>query len=116
VRCPWTPGARLITQRSRLRSGRLAVHHFMWLDESDAGCPSCTGAADRIFSDEHFDRLRERGVAFAAIARAPWPKIKAYRDQHGWTFPFFSSYGSDFNYDFHVTLDESQPTSSQSHE
>jgi predicted dithiol-disulfide oxidoreductase (DUF899 family) len=87
---------------------QLYVHHFMWLDEPDTGCPSCTRAADRSFNDAHFDGLRERDVAFAAIARAPWPKIRAYRDQHRWTFPFFSSHGSDFNYDFHVTLDESR--------
>ena len=65
-------------------------------------------ANDRMFNEAHFAALRERDVAFAAIARAPWPSIKAYCDQKGWTFPFFSSHGSDFNYDFHVTMDESR--------
>jgi predicted dithiol-disulfide oxidoreductase (DUF899 family) len=87
---------------------QLYVHHFMWLDEPDTGCPSCTRAADRQFNEAHFGALRERDVAFAAIARAPWPSIRAHRDRRGWTFPFFSSHGSDFNYDFHVTLDESR--------
>ncbi|TWF74304.1 putative dithiol-disulfide oxidoreductase (DUF899 family) [Pseudonocardia hierapolitana] len=87
---------------------QLYVHHFMWLDEPDTGCPSCTRAADRQFNEAHFGALRERNVAFAAIARAPWPSIRSYRDRRGWTFPFFSSHGSDFNYDFHVTLDESR--------
>jgi predicted dithiol-disulfide oxidoreductase (DUF899 family) len=75
---------------------------------SDPVAPSCTRAADRAFNDAHLAALRERDVAFAAIARAPWAEVEALRDQHGWTFPFFSSHGSDFNYDFHVTLDESR--------
>ena len=87
---------------------QLYMHHFMWLDEPDIGCPSCTQTADRQFNDAHFAALRERDVAFAAVARAPWPSISSYRDQRGWTFPFFSSHGSDFNYDFHVTLDETR--------
>jgi predicted dithiol-disulfide oxidoreductase (DUF899 family) len=87
---------------------QLYVHHFMWLDGPDTGCPSCTRAADRMFNEAHFAALRERDVAFAAVARAPYARIKAYREERGWTFPFFSSHGSDFNYDFHVTLDESR--------
>jgi predicted dithiol-disulfide oxidoreductase (DUF899 family) len=87
---------------------QLYVHHFMWLDEPDTGCPSCTRAADRSFNEAHFAALRERDVAFAAVARAPWASIRAYRDERGWTFPFFSSHGSDFNYDFHVTMDETR--------
>jgi predicted dithiol-disulfide oxidoreductase (DUF899 family) len=87
---------------------QLYVHHFMWLDEPNTGCPSCTRAADRMFNEAHFGALRERDVAFAAVARAPWPEIEAYRAERGWTFPFFSSHGSDFNYDFHVTLDETR--------
>lgn len=86
----------------------LYVHHFMWRDEADTGCPSCTAAADRLFTEPHFRALHARDVSFAAIARAPWPRIRAYRDERGWTFPFFSSCGSDFNYDFHVTLDGSR--------
>ncbi|GAB3413486.1 DUF899 domain-containing protein [Flindersiella endophytica] len=87
---------------------QLYVHHFMWRDELDTGCPSCTRAAGRQFNDAHFSALHERDVSFAAIARAPWEKLRAYKEEHGWTFPFYSSYGSDFNYDFHVSLDESR--------
>jgi predicted dithiol-disulfide oxidoreductase (DUF899 family) len=42
------------------------------------------------------------------VARAPYEKIPAYNEKRGWTFPFFSSFGSDFNYDFHATIDESK--------
>ena len=51
--------------------------------------------------------MRTRDTSFAAVSRAPIAKIEAYRARRGWTFPWYSSYGSDFNYDFHVTLDES---------
>jgi predicted dithiol-disulfide oxidoreductase (DUF899 family) len=49
--------------------------------------------------------LSARGTAYVRISRAPYDKIVAYRDAHGWSFPWYSSHGSDFNYDFNVTLD-----------
>jgi predicted dithiol-disulfide oxidoreductase (DUF899 family) len=84
----------------------LYVHHFMWIDSRDTGCPRCTEAADIGFTPATLAHLHMRDVTFAAIARAPWPKLAAYKSARGWTFPFYSSYGTTFNYDFRVTLDE----------
>ena len=58
-------------------------------------------------SDGLLRHLNVRETSFVAVARAPIEKLEAYKAERGWTFPFYSSYGSDFNYDFHVTLDES---------
>jgi predicted dithiol-disulfide oxidoreductase (DUF899 family) len=85
---------------------QLYVHHFMWNDER-GHCPGCTGAADEVFDNPRFrEALEQRDVRFVAISRAPLAKIEERRREKGWTFPWYSSEGSDFNYDFHVTLDE----------
>ncbi|WNG79933.1 DUF899 domain-containing protein [Mycobacterium sp. ITM-2016-00316] len=84
---------------------QLYVHHFMWLDEIDQGCPSCTAAADLTFTESDRALLHAKGVTFACISRAPYPSIARYRDAHGWTFPWYSTCDGDFSYDFHVTLD-----------
>ncbi|MFW6192244.1 MAG: DUF899 domain-containing protein [Gemmatimonadota bacterium] len=88
---------------------QLIVYHFMWLwDEGrprDEGCPSCSAGADEV-SDGLLEHLHARGTTLAFVSRAPWPEIDAYRAKRGWTFPFYSSHGSDFNYDFHVSFDE----------
>ncbi|HEY0692389.1 MAG TPA: DUF899 domain-containing protein [Kribbella sp.] len=83
---------------------QLVVYHFMFLPEWDAGCPNCSGFADDI---GHLVHLNDRGTTFAAVSRAPYGKIAAFKQRMGWKFPWYSSYGSDFNYDFHVTLDDS---------
>jgi predicted dithiol-disulfide oxidoreductase (DUF899 family) len=91
---------------------QLVLHHFMWnfeLDENgvehprDVGCPSCSATADQIGNLVH---LRVRDITLAAVSRAPFAKIEAFRRRMGWSFPWYSSEGSDFNYDFHTTLDE----------
>jgi predicted dithiol-disulfide oxidoreductase (DUF899 family) len=87
----------------------LYVHHFMWIDASDTGCPRCTEAADIGFTPAMLSHLHARDVTFAAIARAPWPRLEAYRSSHGWTFPFYSSHGTTFNHDLRVTLDQAKP-------
>src|SRR6185437_5104012 len=84
---------------------QLIVHHFMFDPSWDAGCPTCAAASDEL-SAGLLARLRARDTAFAAVSLAPFAKIMAYRAGNGWTFPWYSSFGSDFNYDFHVTLDE----------
>jgi predicted dithiol-disulfide oxidoreductase (DUF899 family) len=83
---------------------QLIVQHFMFDPEWEDGCPSCT-----YFSEDlgHLPHLHEKDTSFAVISRAPLQKIEAYRRKKGWTFPWYSSFGSDFNYDFHVTMDES---------
>jgi predicted dithiol-disulfide oxidoreductase (DUF899 family) len=86
----------------------LYVHHFMWIDSRDTGCPRCTEAADIGFTPAVLTHLHSRDVTFAAIARTPWPKLAAYRQSRGWTFPFYSSFGTTFNVDLRVTLDETK--------
>ncbi|TDZ94401.1 hypothetical protein CCUG62472_02595 [Mycobacteroides salmoniphilum] len=86
----------------------LYIHHFMWLDEIDRGCPSCTGAADMTFTEQDRTLLTDKGVTFACVSRAPYASIARYRDEHGWTFPWYSTADGDFSYDFHVTLDPSR--------
>jgi predicted dithiol-disulfide oxidoreductase (DUF899 family) len=85
---------------------QLIVQHFMFDPRWEDGCPSCTFAADEI-SDGRLAHLRESGTAFAMVSRAPLEKIEDYKARRGWTFPWYSSYGSDFNVDFGVTVDES---------
>jgi predicted dithiol-disulfide oxidoreductase (DUF899 family) len=85
---------------------QLIVQHFMFDPRWDDGCPSCSAAADEI-SDGLLAHLHRRDTTFAAVSRAPISKIEDYKGRKGWTFPWYSSYGSDFNYDFHVTMDES---------
>ncbi|AMW19283.1 MULTISPECIES: DUF899 domain-containing protein [Mycobacteroides] len=86
----------------------LYIHHFMWIDAADRGCPSCTGAADMTFTERDRALLTDKGVTFACVSRAPYASIARYRDEHGWTFPWYSTNDGDFSYDFHVTLDPSR--------
>ena len=85
---------------------QLVVQHFMFSPSWEDGCSSCTAAVDEI-SDGLLRHLRARSTAYAVVARAPLAKLDKYRAKRGWSIPFYSSYGSDFNYDFHVTLDAS---------
>ncbi len=82
---------------------QLIVYHFMFDPAWEKGCPGCTGFVDSLGD---LSLLGERRTAFALISRAPFAKLEAYRKQHGWERAWYSSFGSDFNYDFHVTLDE----------
>jgi uncharacterized protein (TIGR02246 family) len=82
---------------------QLVVYHFMFDPSWDAGCPSCSFLVDNI---GHLAHLHARKTTLALVSRAPLKKIEAYRKRMGWTIPWYSSFGSDFNYDFHVTLDE----------
>ncbi|MGH3724105.1 MAG: DUF899 domain-containing protein [Mycobacterium sp.] len=86
----------------------LYIHHFMWIDATNRGCPSCTGAADMTFTERDRKLLTDKGVTMACVSRAPYPSIARYRDEHGWTFPWYSTNDGDFSYDFHVTLDPSR--------
>jgi predicted dithiol-disulfide oxidoreductase (DUF899 family) len=85
---------------------QLVVGHFMFNPEWEDGCPSCTAGADEV-SDGLIRHLNTRDTSLAYVSRAPIEKIERYKAKRGWTFPWYSSYGSDFNYDFHVTIDES---------
>jgi predicted dithiol-disulfide oxidoreductase (DUF899 family) len=85
---------------------QLIVRHFMFDPSWEDGCPSCSAGADEI-SDGLLEHLYTRDTSFVVVSRAPFAKIENYKARKSWTFPWYSSYGSDFNYDFHVTLDES---------
>jgi predicted dithiol-disulfide oxidoreductase (DUF899 family) len=82
---------------------QLIVDHFMFDPSWDDGCPSCSGRVDQYGNLAH---LHARDTTMAVVSRAPLAKIQPFKERMGWTFPWYSSYGSDFNYDFHVTLDE----------
>jgi len=86
--------------------GQLIVQHFMFDPAWSEGCPSCSGFAEEL-SPGVIAHLRARNTNYVAVSRAPIDKIEAFRRAKGWTFPWYSSFGSDFNYDFHVTMDAS---------
>lgn len=84
---------------------QLIVYHFMFDPEWDKGCSGCTGYVDALGD---LSMLAERNTSMVLISRAPLPKLEKYKAERGWDMPWYSSYGSDFNYDFHATLDESK--------
>ena len=84
---------------------QLIVQHFMFDPAWDSGCPSCAASADEI-GDGVLGQLMQSDTAFAMVSLAPLAKITPYKQRKGWSVPWYSSYGTDFNYDFHVTLDE----------
>jgi predicted dithiol-disulfide oxidoreductase (DUF899 family) len=81
---------------------QLMVYHFMFGPNWEEGCPSCSYLGD------HFDgsivHLAHRDVALTAISRAPWPQLAAFQKRMGWRFPWVSSHGSDFNFDYDVSF------------
>lgn len=82
--------------------GQLLIYHFMFDPDWDDGCQSCSFLADGI---GHLAHLHARDTTLAMVSRAPLAKLEAFRQRMGWNVPWYSSSGSDFNYDFHVTLD-----------
>jgi predicted dithiol-disulfide oxidoreductase (DUF899 family) len=84
---------------------QLIVRHFMFDPSWDDGCPSCSAAADEL-SDGLFEHLHARDTTCVTVSRAPLAKIEDYKRRRGWAFPWYSSHGTDFNYDFGVTIDE----------
>jgi predicted dithiol-disulfide oxidoreductase (DUF899 family) len=81
---------------------QLVMHHFMFGPDWDQLCPSCSSAADGI---GNLRQLHVRNTTLVAVSRAPYERLAECRERMGWTFPWYSSNGSDFNYDFHTTLD-----------
>jgi predicted dithiol-disulfide oxidoreductase (DUF899 family) len=84
---------------------QLIVYHFMFDPEWDCGCPGCTGFANAIGD---LSMLGERNTTFVLISRAPFEKLERYKAERGWSIPWYSSFVSDFNYDFHVTHHENR--------
>jgi predicted dithiol-disulfide oxidoreductase (DUF899 family) len=84
---------------------QLIVYHFMFDPAWETHrCPGCTGWVDALGD---LSLLAKRDTTFVVVSRAQLPMLEAYKAQKGWGIAWFSSYGSDFNYDFHVTLDPS---------
>jgi predicted dithiol-disulfide oxidoreductase (DUF899 family) len=81
---------------------QLLVYHFMFDPDWEAGCKSCSFWADN-FSNIPV-HLKHRDVSLVAISRAPLDKIEAFRKRMGWSFPWYSAHGSDFNFDYHVSF------------
>jgi predicted dithiol-disulfide oxidoreductase (DUF899 family) len=88
---------------------QLLVYHFMFGPEYTAGCPACSAIADG-FNGSHV-HLMNHDVMFFAVSRAPFEKLQMYKRRMGWTFPWASSLGSDFNYDFQASVTEEQQQS-----
>jgi predicted dithiol-disulfide oxidoreductase (DUF899 family) len=86
---------------------QLLVYHFMFGPEFEAGCPSCSSIADG-FNGFHAHLPNRADLAFTAISRAPLEKLLAYKRRMGWTFPWASSFGSDFNYDYAASFTPEQ--------
>ena len=85
---------------------QLLVYHFMLGPDYQAGCPSCSAIADGFSGS--VVHLLQHDVMFTAISRAPLANIQAFKQRMGWTFPWASSYETDFNYDFGVSFTEEQ--------
>ena len=89
---------------SELFDGRsqLVIYHFMFGPDWEAGCPGCSFLADHL--DGAIVHLNNHDVSFVCVSRAPLDKIEAYKRRMGWHFPWVSSFGSDFNFDYHVSF------------
>jgi predicted dithiol-disulfide oxidoreductase (DUF899 family) len=82
---------------------QLITYNIMFDPEWDEGCKYCSYLVDNVGNTAH---LNARNTTFALVSRAPLAKIEPFKARMGWSFPWYSSFGSDFNYDFHATLDE----------
>jgi len=85
---------------------QLLVYHFMFGPDYSAGCPSCSAIADGY--NGFAVHLANHDVMFWTISRAPLAKLQAYKQRMGWTFPWASSFGGDFNFDFSVGFTEEE--------
>ncbi|MBA2670436.1 MAG: DUF899 domain-containing protein, partial [Gemmatimonadetes bacterium] len=85
---------------------QLIVGHFMFDPGWEEGCPSCSAGADEI-PEGLLEHLHSRETTLVQVSRAPIDRIEHHKASKGWTFPWYSSHGNDFNYDLHVTIDES---------
>jgi predicted dithiol-disulfide oxidoreductase (DUF899 family) len=113
---PWVPvekdyrfetddGSASLADLFRGRS-QLLIYHFMFGPEYTAGCPACSAIADGF--NGSVVHLENHDVTMMAVSRAPLAKVQAYKRRMGWSFPWASSHGSDFNFDFNVSVTEEQ--------
>ncbi len=96
------PGAKVTLAHLFAGRNQLVIQHFMFGPDWQEGCPSCSFMADH--TDGMLPHLATRDVTMAAVSRAPLAKIEAFKKRMGWRFKWVSSYGSDFNADFHVSF------------
>ena len=82
---------------------QLIVYHFMFAPDWDDGCSGCSWVTDAMSHPAH---LHARDTSFVLISRAPLPKLLAFRDKMEWDLPWYSSFESDFNFDFGATNDQ----------
>src|SRR4051794_18413008 len=85
---------------------QLLMYHFMFGPDYDAGCPACSAIADGF--NGFAIHLEHHDVAMMAVPLAPIEKLQAYKQRMGWRFAWASSQGSDFNYDYNVSISEAQ--------
>jgi predicted dithiol-disulfide oxidoreductase (DUF899 family) len=88
------------------RRSQLLVYHFMFGSDYTAGCATCSTIADGF--NGFVVHLANHDVTLSAVSRAPLAKLQAYKRRMGWTFPWASSRGGDFNFDFNVSFTEAQ--------
>lgn len=86
---------------------QLIVYHFMFGPDWDEGCPSCSSIVDHL--DVARVHLENHDVSWVSVSRAPLPQLLAYRQRMGWSIPWVSSFGNDFNIDYHVSSTEEHP-------
>jgi predicted dithiol-disulfide oxidoreductase (DUF899 family) len=86
---------------------QLIVYHFMFHPEWEEGCSSCTAGTDEL-SAGFLEHLHTRDTTYAMVSRTPLTKLQRWKAERGWDLPWYSSAGSDFNYDFGVTIDASR--------
>ncbi len=84
---------------------QLVLYHFMYGPDEKSPCPGCSRRMDDVGNLAH---LHARQTSFVAVARASYPTLAALRERKGWTFPFYSSGGSDFNVDMGVTVGDEE--------
>ena len=88
---------------------QLIVYHFMFDPAWDEGCPSCTAGTDELIAGASSTTCTRGTPRYAMVSRAPLAKLEGWKAKQGWDhIPWYSSFGSDFNYDFAVTIDESK--------
>src|SRR6266545_3975010 len=101
-------GSASLAELFRGRS-QLLIYHFMFGPDYTAGCPRCSAIADGFNGSAV--HLANHDVMLWAVSRAPLEKLTAYKQRMGWSFPWASSFGSDFNYDFGVSFTQQQQQS-----
>jgi predicted dithiol-disulfide oxidoreductase (DUF899 family) len=88
------------------KNSQLIVYHFMWRWDLGQGCDGCSFLCDHV--DGANQHIKHHDVSFVAVSRGKLPDLLAYKKRMGWQFDLVSSYGSDFNYDYHVSFTEDE--------